>query len=63
LWFLAALILYNWTEAAFKTLSPLWFAFYLIATDYPRILLASAQASDGVERPEASTELVYADES
>ena len=36
--FLAALILYNWTEAAFKTLSPLWFVFYLIATDYPRIL-------------------------
>jgi exopolysaccharide production protein ExoQ len=61
--FLAALILYNWTEAAFKTLSPLWFAFYLIATDYPRILLASAQSSDGVESPEESRELVYADES
>ena len=28
--FLAALILYNWTEAAFKTLSPLWFVFYLM---------------------------------
>ena len=38
--FLAAVILYNWTEAAFKTLSPLWFVFYLIAMDYPRILLA-----------------------
>src|SRR5581483_4392023 len=61
--FLAALILYNWTEAAFKTLSPLWFAFYLIATDYPRILLASAHTSDGVEGPEESSELVYADES
>jgi exopolysaccharide production protein ExoQ len=61
--FLAALILYNWTEAAFKTLSPLWFVFYLIATDYPRILLASAQSSDGVESPEESRELVYADES
>ena len=60
--FLAALILYNWTEAAFKTLSPLWFVFYLIATDYPRVLLASAQASDGVESPEESRELVYADE-
>ena len=57
--FLAALILYNWTEAAFKTLSPLWFVFYLIATDYPRVRLSSAQASDGVE----SAELVYADES
>jgi exopolysaccharide production protein ExoQ len=60
--FLAALILYNWTEAAFKTLSPLWFVFYLIATDYPRILLASAQSSDEVESPEESRELVYADE-
>ena len=59
--FLAALILYNWTEAAFKTLSPLWFVFYLIATDYPRILLASAQASDGVESREESRELVYVD--
>jgi len=60
--FLAALILYNWTEAAFKTLSPLWFVFYLIATDYPRIHLASAQASDGVESPEESGELVYTEE-
>jgi len=60
--FLGALILYNWTEAAFKTLSPLWFVFYLIATDYPRILLATAQASDGVESQEESRELVYADE-
>ena len=60
--FLAALILYNWTEAAFKTISPLWFAFYLIATDYPRILLATPQASDGVESLEESRELVYAEE-
>jgi O-antigen ligase len=60
--FLAALIVYNWTEAAFKTLSPLWFVFYLIATDYPRIHLATAEAPVGVESPEESRELVYADE-
>ncbi|MGB9475237.1 MAG: hypothetical protein WCE87_09235, partial [Candidatus Udaeobacter sp.] len=60
--FLAALILYNWTEAAFKTLSPLWFVFYLIATDYPRILLASVQESDGVENTEESGELVYVEQ-
>jgi len=60
--FLAALILYNWTEAAFKTISPLWFAFYLIATDYPRIHLATAEASVGVESPEESGELLYAKE-
>ena len=33
---LVAIILYNWTEAAFKGLSPLWFAFYIIALEYPR---------------------------
>jgi exopolysaccharide production protein ExoQ len=60
--FLAALVLYNWTEAAFKTLSPLWFAFYLIATDYPRIHLATTEPSVGVESPEESEELVYAEE-
>jgi O-antigen ligase len=59
---LAALVLYNWTEAAFKTLSPLWFVLYLIATDYPQTHLASGRASDGVESPEESRELVYADE-
>jgi len=60
--FLAALILYNWTEAAFKTISPLWFAFYLIATDYPRLHLATAEASVGVESPDESGELLYAKE-
>ena len=60
--FLAAVILYNWTEAAFKTLSPIWFAFYLIAMDYPRIFLTTAQASVGVESSEESRELVYAKE-
>jgi O-antigen ligase len=58
---LAALVLYNWTEAAFKTLSPLWFVFYLIATDYPRILLATAQSSVVVEKSEESREFVYAE--
>jgi exopolysaccharide production protein ExoQ len=60
--FLAALVLYNWTEAAFKTLSPLWFLFFLIATDYPRIWFGPAEASVEVGRSEESTELVYAQE-
>ncbi len=34
--FLAAVIVYNWTEAGFKTLHPMWFAFYIIALDYPQ---------------------------
>jgi exopolysaccharide production protein ExoQ len=59
--FLAALVLYNWTEAAFKTTSPLWFVFYLIAMDYPRILPAAAQSSVAVEKSEESREFVYAE--
>jgi exopolysaccharide production protein ExoQ len=59
--FLAVLILYNWTEAAFKTLSPLWFAFYLIATDYPRTQLATARSSVAVGRSKENRELVYAE--
>jgi len=60
--FLMAVVLYNWTEAAFKTLNPIWFAFYLIAMDYPRIRFFTAQASVGVESAEESKALVYADE-
>ena len=60
--FLAALVLYNWTEAAFRTLSPLWFAFYLIATDYPRILLATAQSSVVGAGSEENQQFVYAEE-
>jgi exopolysaccharide production protein ExoQ len=34
--FLAAIVVYNWTEAAFKTTSTIWFMFYFIAMDYPK---------------------------
>ena len=60
--FLAAVVLYNWTEAAFKTTNPIWFVFYLIAMDYPRTHLTTAQASVGVARSEESRELAYAQE-
>jgi exopolysaccharide production protein ExoQ len=56
--FLAIVILYNWTEAAFKTLNPIWFVFYLIALDYPRIYLAT-EPSVGVARSEESREFAY----
>jgi exopolysaccharide production protein ExoQ len=59
--FLAALILYNWTEAAFKTLTPLWFLFYLIAMDYPRPRLTTAQPSIEAGGSEESREFVYAE--
>ncbi len=34
--FTVAIIVYNWTEASFKALHPMYFLFYLIALDYPR---------------------------
>jgi exopolysaccharide production protein ExoQ len=60
--FLAAVILYNWTEAAFKTVSAIWFIFYIIAMDYPRSHLASAQPSAEVSSTEENLELAYIEE-
>ena len=34
--FLASILAYSWTEAAFKTTHLLFFVFYIIALDYPR---------------------------
>ncbi len=55
--FLAAVVLYNWTEAAFRTLNPIWFAFYLIAMDYPKPEYESMVESCTV--PEEEAELAY----
>jgi O-antigen ligase len=33
---LAAIVVYNWTEAAYKGPSPVFFLFFIIALDYPR---------------------------
>ena len=57
--FLAAVILYNWTEAAFKTLNPIWFVFYLIALDYPRTYLTVAESPVGVDRSERDMEFAH----
>jgi len=57
--FLAAVILYNWAEAAFKTVNPIWFVFYLIALDYPRAYLTVAESSVGVARSEKDMEFAY----
>jgi exopolysaccharide production protein ExoQ len=56
---LAAIILYNWTEAAFKTLNPIWFVFFLIALDYPRAYLTVPESSVGGERSEKDVEFAY----
>jgi exopolysaccharide production protein ExoQ len=57
--FLAAVILYNWTEAAFKTVNPVWFVFYLIALDYPRTYLTGGESSVGVATSEKDMEFAY----
>jgi exopolysaccharide production protein ExoQ len=57
--FFCAAILYNWTEAGFKTVSAIWFIFYIIAMDYPRFRLTSAQSSVGLARSEEDLEFAY----
>jgi O-antigen ligase len=59
--FLAAVVLYNWTEAAFKTFQPIWFVFYIIAMGYPRTHLTTARPSVGVARSGKSREFAYAE--
>jgi O-antigen ligase len=43
--FLTAFVLYNWTEAAFKAVHPVWFVFYIIAMDYPKRRMEIADES------------------
>ena len=59
--FLAAVVLYNWTEGAFKMLHPVWFVFYIIAMDYPLTHLTTMQPSVRVARSEESREFAYAE--
>ena len=59
--FLAAIVVYNWTEAGFKTLHPIWFMFYIIAMDYPRPRLTTAPPSVGLARSEEEREFVCAE--
>jgi len=56
---LAAVVLYNWTEAGFRTVTPLWFAFYLIAMDYPQTRFTTAESSVGVARFEEDMEFAH----
>jgi O-antigen ligase len=56
--FLLAVIAYNWTEAAFKNISPIWFVFYLIALDYPQREFAAVDESSAVDTVEAEGEMI-----
>jgi O-antigen ligase len=57
--FLASVVAFNWTEASFKGLCPVWFAFYIIAMDYPRPLLAVDEQPSEVPTEAEEIEVLY----
>jgi exopolysaccharide production protein ExoQ len=57
--FLIAVIVYNWTEASFKALHPIWFVFYIIALDYRQPEFDSFERTETI-RTEKHEKLVYA---
>ena len=51
--FLICVVIFNWTEATFKAMHLVWFAFYIIAIDFPKV--AQLEAAMGLpERNEES---------
>jgi exopolysaccharide production protein ExoQ len=46
--FLVAVVFYNWTEVSFRGLSLVWFAFYIMAMEYPGLGFAREPSSDRV---------------
>jgi len=59
--FLMAVIAYNWTEAAFKNISVIWFVFCLIALDYSQPESDSFQSMEEIP-PEENKELACAED-
>jgi len=49
---LLAVIAYNWTEAAFKNISAMWFVFYIIALDYRQPKVDSFDRTEIIGRDE-----------
>jgi exopolysaccharide production protein ExoQ len=58
---LVAIIVYNWTEAAFKNVSPTWFVFYLIALDYPMVRLAAGDTPVDAGDSTEDAKVIYAE--
>jgi hypothetical protein len=52
-------LLTNWTEAAFKNISAIWFVFYLVALDYRQPEFHSFQRMETV-RSDEDEKLIYA---
>jgi exopolysaccharide production protein ExoQ len=61
--FLAAAVVYNLAESAFRTLHPVWFVFYIIALDYPTVEDESAQWSLENADTAEEAELSYSEKS
>ena len=59
---LLAVLLRAWTEETFATYGSLWFVFYIIALDYPRTYLMTADPSVGGSRSEETREFAYAED-
>jgi O-antigen ligase len=59
--FLAAAVVYNWTESGFKGLHSVWFIFYLISLDYPKLEYESVAQSPETTDPEKEMKFVYAE--
>jgi O-antigen ligase len=57
--FLVAIISYNWTESSFKSLHPLWFVFYIIYLDYPRLGDEPVIETSEIAELEPEMELAY----
>jgi exopolysaccharide production protein ExoQ len=60
--FLVGVVLYNWTEASFKTTSAMWFVFYIIAIEHLKFSAGLGEAAFGVGTREPETGLIYAQE-
>jgi len=58
---LAAAVLYNWTESGFRRQHPIWFAFYLIALEYPWFRREHATEPSKTAAQEEEMELVYSE--
>jgi exopolysaccharide production protein ExoQ len=54
-------ILYNWTEAGFKTLSPVYFLCYVISVERPQMLYVSGEPPLENTESEEETEFAYAE--
>ena len=57
--YLIAILAHNWTEAGFKGLSLMFFFFFMVAVNYPRLRIGSSPSPVETESPELESELAY----